>query len=119
MRCSRVRCSSAACPAPALLLHCATQEELTALHRAAEDGCVEVVRFLFDYCPALAHLKDEVGLNEPVAQSRPQESGMTPLHLAARGGEVEVVRLLLDLCPDLADETGRVMFCALVSARVP
>ncbi|TRM57323.1 ankyrin repeat-containing domain protein, partial [Schizophyllum amplum] len=58
----------------------------TPLHRAAEDGHLELARLLVDHGADIE------------AQ---EEEGRTPLHLTAEGGHCEVARFLIDKGADV------------------
>ncbi|KAF8251387.1 ankyrin [Wilcoxina mikolae CBS 423.85] len=86
-----------------LNLDCTDDLGLTPLHRAAQSGHIEIVKFLLAHC---SETEPKTGPNNPLAMTlgkkvwgiphhTPEYVGIVPLHLAARGGHTEVVAALL------------------------
>jgi ankyrin repeat protein len=72
--------------------------QATALHLAADNGDVRVMRLLLGHPGTEVNLKDRMGF--------------TPLHLAAANGKLEAVRTLLD-CHGIDVKATTVFFCGL------
>eukprot|EP01134_Creolimax_fragrantissima_P007166 CFRG7166T1 len=67
----------------------------TALHTAAANGSIEIVKFLLEHCTV-----ENINMGN--------ESKNTPLHWAAINGHIEVVKALVEAGgdPDLKNESG-------------
>jgi ankyrin repeat protein len=84
-------------------LDCTDDLGMTPLHRAAQSGHIEVVKFLLSHC---TETEPKTGPKSPLAMTlgkrvwgiphhTPEYVGVAPLHLAAQGGHAGVVTALL------------------------